>query len=61
VSGATNRHGERLHFVHNWSWDPSNFVVPSAATDVLSGESFAPGAELELGAWDVRVLAEAKW
>jgi beta-galactosidase len=59
VSTSTNRHGERVQVIHNWSWDPSLFVLPAAATDVLSGERLGEGAELQLGAWDVRVVTTA--
>ncbi|MBO0983180.1 beta-galactosidase [Rathayibacter sp. SD072] len=56
VTSATNRHGERVRFVHNWSWEPSTFALPEAVEDVLSGEASAAGDVLELGPWDVRVL-----
>ncbi|MFK4760061.1 beta-galactosidase [Microbacterium sp. ZW T5_45] len=59
VQNSTNRAGEHVHVVHNWSWDPSTYVLPDGAEDVLSGEQFAAGAEIELGAWDVRVFASA--
>lgn len=58
VTGATNPAGERVRFVHSWSWDPSTFVLPGAVRDVLSGEELAAGTELTLGPWDVRVLLE---
>lgn len=58
VTGATNRAGERVRFVHSWSWDPSVFVLPGAVRDVLSGEELASGTKLTLGPWDVRVLLE---
>lgn len=58
VSSATNRSGERIHVVHNWSWEPSLYPLPGAARDVVTGERLAGGAELALGAWDVRILAE---
>ncbi len=60
VTGATSRSGEQLRFVHNWSWTPSSFKLPGAVRDVVSGESFGYGDELELGAWDVRVLVETE-
>lgn len=56
VRGATNPAGERVWFVHNWSWEPSAFVLPEAATDLLTGEPLTQGARLDLSAWDVRVL-----
>ena len=57
VANAVNRHGETVHVVHNWSWEPSAYALPEAAYDVLTGEELEPGAVLELGAWDVRVVA----
>lgn len=58
VTGARNPAGDRVRFVHSWSWDPSTFVLPGAVRDLLSGEELAAGAELVLGPWDVRVLLE---
>ncbi|WP_030437781.1 beta-galactosidase trimerization domain-containing protein [Actinoplanes subtropicus] len=58
VTSAVNRHGTRLRFVHNWSWDHVPFTVPSGAIDVLSGTPLGVGECLRLGPWDVRVLAE---
>ncbi|WP_420368742.1 Beta-galactosidase C-terminal domain [Curtobacterium sp. L1-20] len=57
MSSSVNGRGETVHVVHNWSWTPSTFTVPTDAEDVLGGDGVAPGAELALGAWDVRVLA----
>ncbi|HEU5484623.1 MAG TPA: beta-galactosidase, partial [Microlunatus sp.] len=57
VSSATNRDGRRVHVVHNWSWDPVSVTLPQSLVDLLAlGRSTV--SELELGAWDVRVLAE---
>jgi beta-galactosidase len=44
--------------VHNWSWEPAALSLPCAVRDVLSGEVLAAGSQLQLGAWDVRVLRE---
>jgi beta-galactosidase len=56
TSSALNDHGDILHFVHNWSWEPTTFVIPAAADDVLSGDEYSAETELRLGPWDVRVL-----
>ncbi|MFJ6433270.1 beta-galactosidase [Streptomyces sp. NPDC091416] len=56
VTSARNGLGERLWFVHNWAWEPVRVAVPGAVRDVLGEERLAPGEELRLGAWDVRVL-----
>jgi beta-galactosidase len=51
--------GRRVHVVHNWSWEPVRVVAPLALSDVLTGGELPRGATVELGAWDVRVLAGA--
>ncbi|WP_033338504.1 beta-galactosidase [Catenuloplanes japonicus] len=56
VTGATARDGSRLRFVHNWSFESSTFTLPGAVVDVSSGERYAEGEVLALGAWDVRIL-----
>lgn len=57
VSSATNRDGRRVHVVHNWSSVPVSVALPRPLADVLDSGS-AKVSELELGAWDVRVLVE---
>ncbi|HEX6358300.1 beta-galactosidase [Actinophytocola sp.] len=47
--------GRRVHVVHNWNWAPASVQPPVALTDALTGEP-VPGT-LDLGPWDVRVLA----
>jgi beta-galactosidase len=58
VTSATNRHGQKVRFVHNWSWEPSTFPLPAPVVDAVTGAETAAGTDLELGAWDVRVLIE---
>jgi beta-galactosidase len=57
VNSATNGAGERIHVIHNWSWTPVHLILPQNMTDLLA-DAEAPTSDLELGAWDVRVLAE---
>jgi beta-galactosidase len=57
VYSATNQAGERIHVVHNWSWASVQLTLPREMTDVLD-EGANPMRDLELGPWDVRVLAE---
>jgi beta-galactosidase len=57
VHSATNPDGERIHVVHNWSWAPCQLALPREMTDILA-EGGASVSDLELGPWDVRVLAE---
>ncbi|GAB2964748.1 beta-galactosidase [Streptomyces pseudoechinosporeus] len=56
VTSARNGAGERLWFVHNWSWTPVTVPLPEAMDDLLSGERLGAGIGLRLDAWDVRVL-----
>jgi beta-galactosidase len=57
VNSSTNAGGERIHVIHNWSWDPVHLTLMKEMIDILS-ESGALVQDLELGPWDVRVLAE---
>jgi beta-galactosidase len=57
--GARTPDGRRLRFVANWSWEASSLTVPAASSDLLSGERIGPGAALELGPWDIKVLIES--
>ena len=57
VHSATNTAGERIHVVHNWSWTPTDVTLPRAMTDILAAADGTTN-DLELGPWDVRVLAE---
>jgi beta-galactosidase len=59
VTSARNRAGETVRFVSNWSWVATSVALPVAAQDLLSGTELRRGAELDLGAWDVRVLVES--
>ena len=49
----------RVHVVHNWSWDATRIDLPEPLVDVLADVPDEPMTQLELGAWDVRVLGEA--
>ncbi len=55
VTGGTSSAG-RLTFVHNWSWEPHRFVVPTAVTDVLSGRAIDADESIALEPWDTRVF-----
>jgi beta-galactosidase len=54
---GTSPDGRRVHIVHNWSWEPTQVTVPFPLTDALDGRAVTAGDLLDLGAWDVRVLA----
>jgi beta-galactosidase len=59
VTSARNPAGGTVRFVANWSWAATSLALPVAAQDLLSGTELRRGAELDLGAWDVRVLLES--
>jgi len=42
----------------DWSWRPVSVTAPLACRDVLSGKPVAPGDDIRLSAWDVRVHTE---
>ncbi|MGX1479799.1 UNVERIFIED_CONTAM: hypothetical protein RKD50_008607 [Streptomyces canus] len=46
-----------MHIVHNWSWEPVSVPAPVDLSDALTGTSIFAGSALNLGPWDVRVLA----
>ena len=46
----------RLHVLHHWGWDPQTVSAPTQLRDLLTDEEVAPGASVQLGAWDVRVF-----
>ncbi len=57
-TGATANDGRRLRFLHNWSWHPVLVAAPVECRDVLTGKHLPAGGDIELAAWDVRILAE---
>jgi len=59
VTSARNRDGGRLRFVSNWSWEPTSMALPVAARDLLSETDLRRGEDLDLAAWDIRVLLES--
>ena len=59
VTSARNPEGGRLRFVSNWSWEPTSLALPVAARDLLSETDLTRGEDLDLAAWDIRVLLES--
>jgi beta-galactosidase len=57
VHSATTAEGGRLHFVHNWGWEPATIASPMPLDDLLDSER-TNLTKIELAAWDVRVLIE---
>lgn len=57
-TSARNGLGQRLRFIHNWSFQDIDLQVPAQVTDVLEGSELAAADRLTLGPWDVKVLLE---
>lgn len=57
VHSATNADQRRVHFVHNWSWEPTTIASSSPLDDVLD-RKLTNLTKIELAAWDVRILME---
>jgi len=55
-TGATANDGRRLRFLHNWSWQPTLVTAPVDCRDALTGKHLPAGHDIELSAWDVRIL-----
>lgn len=58
---STTRDGRRLSFLSNWSFDshrlPDDLVT---GTDLLGDRPVGPGHPVELGPWDIRIVAETE-
>jgi beta-galactosidase len=53
---ATSPNGDRVHVVHNWSWQPARVFAPVDLAEVTGdGGPIEAGAPLDLGPWDVQV------
>ncbi|MCZ0997486.1 beta-galactosidase [Streptomyces mirabilis] len=58
VNSARNQDNQRVHVLHNWSWEPQTVTVPVDLEDVLADRKFRTGGSIDLGPWDVVVTAE---
>jgi beta-galactosidase len=58
ITSATARDGRRIHFVHNWSWEPATIRIPTPVRDLLSASEHEIDESVSLSAWDVRIFAE---
>lgn len=56
-SSAVNQQGDHLHFVFNWSWEPTKVELPVECTKLNDDQSIQ---NIQLGAWDVAILKESK-
>ena len=57
-TSGTTADGRRVHFLHNWAFEPARVTAPVDCHDVLNGKPVPGGSDLELTSWDVRVLVE---
>ena len=57
VTTSTSPDGDRIHYLHNWSWDDAAAQAPCAVTDLLDERSYDGGETIHLGPWDVRIVA----
>lgn len=57
VTSSSSDDGDRVFFVHNWSWESVSAAAPVAVCDLLGDTALERGDMLDLGPWDVRVLA----
>jgi beta-galactosidase len=55
---ATAPDGRRVHFVHNWAWNPATVTPPLDLHDVLADRLQPQQQPFLLGSWDVRVFVE---
>jgi len=57
-TGGTTADGQRVRFLHNWSFGAARVTAPVDCHDVLTNKPIPGGSEIELGSWDVRILVE---
>jgi beta-galactosidase len=50
--------GRTLHIIHNWSWQPSRYVLPASVTALGADPALSSDQPIELGGWDVQILLE---
>lgn len=59
LRSGVNAKGQTVHYLLYYSEDPEVIRNPyGTVTDLISGRTYAPGEEIELRDWDVKVLAE---
>ena len=57
-SSSTTADGRVVRFLHNWNWQPVDYLLPVGVRDLLSDRTLAAGETITLGSWDARVLVE---
>lgn len=58
IKRGTNRMGEHIIFVFNYSMDPTVYTIPSACTDLVSGTKHSAGVNIEIPSWGYLILNE---
>ena len=58
IKRGTNKAGEEITFVFNYSMTPSKFIFERDYTDLLTSEKCLKGEETQLPAWGYRILRQ---
>ena len=58
ITEGTNQAGKRLTWYLNYAKEPKRCICPQGGTELLSGETYAPGQEIVVGGWDLRIVEE---
>ncbi len=56
ITEGTNQAGKRLTWYLNYTKEPQRCICPQGGTELLSGETYAPGQELTVGGWNLRII-----
>ncbi|MCU1322493.1 MAG: Beta-galactosidase [Acidobacteriaceae bacterium] len=61
VKHGTNGAGKKIHYYLNYSNSPATLRYEyGAGRDLLTGNATAPGANVQIGAWDLAIMEESK-
>jgi beta-galactosidase len=59
VKHGIGRDGHKLHYFLNYSSSPTAITYSyGAGTDLLTGQSLAPGQQITIGPWDLIIAKE---
>ena len=56
IKSGINEQAETIDFIFNYSDENQAFIMPFAATELLTDTSVAAGQEVELAPWDVKIM-----
>ena len=56
LTEGTNQEGKRLTWYLNYAKEPQRCICPQGGTELFSGETYAPGQEILVGGWDLRIV-----